>query len=71
MAITTRSTGAAASIPGLRRVDYVRMIEGTRVRFVAVGVGHRFPAEVEISPVVARELMQSVPVRHEWPRTGA
>jgi hypothetical protein len=49
----------------------VRMIEDTRVRFVAVGIGHRLPAEREISAAVARELMQTVPVRHEWSRTGA
>jgi hypothetical protein len=42
------------------------MIEGSRVRFVAVGVGNRLPAEREISPATARELMRSVPCRHEW-----
>ena len=57
---------SAPSVPGLRRVDYVRMIEGSRVRFVAVGVGNRLPAEREISPATARELMRSVPCRHEW-----
>ena len=66
MNLAPRST----TVAGLRRVDYVRMIEGPRVRFVAVGVGNRLPAEREISPAVARELMQSVPCHHEWRRTG-
>jgi hypothetical protein len=58
------------TVDGLRRVDYVRMVEGARVRFFAVGVGHRFPAEREISPSVARELLTTVPCRHEWPRAA-
>jgi len=59
------------TVEGLRRVDYVRMVEGgDRVRFYAVGVGHRLPAEREISASVARELLATVPCRHEWPRAG-
>ena len=57
------------TVEGLRRVDYVRMVEGERVRFYAVGVGHRLPAEREISAAVARELLATVPCHHEWPRT--
>jgi hypothetical protein len=71
MAMTAAHRTGAPSVAGMRRVDYVRMIEDTRVRFVAVGIGHRLPAEREISAAVARELMQTVPVRHEWSRTGA
>jgi hypothetical protein len=56
------------TVEGLRRVDYVRMVEGDRVRFYAVGVGHRLPAEREVSAAVARELLTTVPCRHEWPR---
>jgi hypothetical protein len=58
------------TIEGLRRVDYVRMVEGPRVRFYAVGIGHRLPAEREISASVARELLVTVPCRHEWLRAG-
>jgi hypothetical protein len=57
------------SVEGLRRVDYVRMVEGDRLRFFAVGIGHRLPAEREISATVARELLETVPCRHEWPRS--
>jgi hypothetical protein len=59
---------AAAAVSGMRRVDYVRMVEGDRPRFFVVGVGHRLPVEREVSPSVARELLETVPCRYERPR---
>jgi hypothetical protein len=56
------------AISGMRRVDFVRMVEDVRPRFFVVGVGHRFPVEREISPSVARALSSEVPFRYEWPR---
>ncbi len=62
------SVGSATS--GMRRVDYVRMVEDVRPRFFVVGIGHRFPVEREISAAVAGVLLEEVPCRHEW-RHGA
>ncbi len=56
----------AAALSGLRRVDYVRMIEDDRPRFFVVGVGHRFPIEREVTPAVAGTLLKSLPCRYEW-----
>ena len=60
----TRETALA----GLRRADYVRVVEAERPRFFLVGVGHRFPVERELSPSVALELMQEMPTRQARPR---
>lgn len=67
---TVRSTRKLQSVvsatSGMRRVDFVRMVEDTRPRFYVVGIGHRFPVEREINAAVARALMEQVPCRHEW-----
>jgi len=52
----------------MRRIDCIRMVEGDRPRFFVVGVGHRFPVEREVSPSVARVLLDTVPCRYERPR---
>lgn len=70
MAASTRKRQSVdAALSGMRRIDCVRMVEGARPRFFVVGVGHRFPVEREVSPAVALALLDSVPCRHEWPRT--
>jgi len=56
------------AVSGMRRVDYVRMVEGDRPRFFVVGVGHRLPVEREISASVALELLEMVPCRYDRPR---
>jgi hypothetical protein len=61
-------TSVTSAISGMRRVDCVKMVEDTRPRFFVVGVGHRNPVEREISPAVARVLMEEFPCRHEWRR---
>jgi hypothetical protein len=58
----------ASAVSGMRRVDYVKMVEDTQPRFFVVGVGHRVPVEREISPAVARALLDEVPCRYEWRR---
>jgi hypothetical protein len=65
-ASTTKSVDAA--VAGMRRVDYVRMVEGDRPRFFVVGVGHRLPVEREVSPSVALALLETLPCRYERPR---
>jgi hypothetical protein len=50
----------------MRRVDCVRMVEADRPRFFVVGVGHRLPVEREVSPAVARLLLETLPCRYEW-----
>jgi hypothetical protein len=55
-----------AALSGLRRVDFVKMVEEDRLRFFVVGVGHRFPIEREVSANVARSLLDRVPCRYEW-----
>ena len=55
----------ATALSGMRRVDYVRMVEDDRTRFFVVGVGHRLPVEREISPSVASALLDTVPCRYE------
>lgn len=60
----------ATAVAGMRRVDYVRMVEDTEPRFFVVGVGHRCPVVREVSPGVARELLADVPCRYEWRRTA-
>lgn len=71
---TVRSTrkvqSVASATSGMRRVDFVRMVEDAQPRFYVVGVGHRFPVEREVNAAVARELMERVPCRHVW-RRGA
>jgi hypothetical protein len=67
---TTKLHSVASAVRGMRRVDYVRMVEDTQPRFFVVGVGHRVPVEREISPAVARVLLDEVPCRHEWRRAG-
>jgi hypothetical protein len=52
----------------MRRVDYVRMVEGDRPRFFVVGVGHRLPVEREVSAHVARVLLETLPCRYVRPR---
>ncbi|HTK15137.1 MAG TPA: hypothetical protein VL769_02000 [Acidimicrobiia bacterium] len=61
---TLHTVGAALS--GLRRVDYLKMVEDDRPRFFVVGVGHRFPIEREVSANVARTLLDRLPCRYEW-----
>ena len=56
------------AVAGMRRVDYVRMVEDTEPRFFVVGVGHRCPVEREVSAGVARVLLAEVPCHHEWRR---
>jgi hypothetical protein len=57
-----------SAVAGMRRVDYVRMFEGARPRFFVVGVGHRRPVEREVSPSVARVLLETLPCRYQRPR---
>ncbi len=62
----------ASATSGMRRVDFVRMVEGgPQPRFFVVGVGHRFPVEREVSAGVAAELLDEVPCRYEWRRATA
>jgi hypothetical protein len=64
---STRTLKSVASaVSGMRRVDCVKMVEDVQPRFFVVGVGHRNPVEREISPAVARVLMEEFPCRHEW-----
>jgi hypothetical protein len=56
----------AGALSGMRRVDCVRMVEADRPRFFVVGVGHRLPVEREVSPAVARRLLETLPCRYEW-----
>ncbi len=60
----------ATAVAGMRRVDYVRMVEDTQPRFFVVGIGHRCPVEREVSPAVARELLTDLPCRYEWRRSA-
>jgi hypothetical protein len=70
MAASTRKRPSMeAALSGMRRIDCVRMVEDDRPRFFVVGIGHRFPVEREVSAAVALALLDSVPCRHEWPRT--
>jgi hypothetical protein len=70
---TRKLHSVASAVSGMRRVDYVRMVEDAQPRFFVVGIGHRFPVEREISPAVARALLDEVPCRYAWRRsdTGA
>jgi hypothetical protein len=68
---TSRAHSVEAAVSGMRRVDCVRMVEQNGPRFFVVGVGHRFPVEREVSPSVARALLEEVPCRYEWRRAGA
>ena len=67
----TSSDPVARAIAGMRRVDAVRVVEGTRVRFYVEGIGHRLPTRREISATVASALMQQVPTYHDWRATRA
>ena len=60
-----------SAVSGMRRIDCVRMVEDLRPRFFVVGVGHRFPVEREISPAVARVLLEEVPCRYEYGGTSS
>jgi hypothetical protein len=74
MASTTASSNSRAvesAVSGMRRIDCIRMVEGDRPRFFVVGVGHRFPVEREVSPSVARALLDTVPCRYERPRVDS
>jgi len=64
-ASTHKVQTVATALSGMRRVDCVRMVEEDRTRFFVVGVGHRFPVEREVSPSVARALLDTVPFRYE------
>ncbi len=55
-----------SAVSGMRRVDYVRMVEDVQPRFFVVGIGHRLPVEREVSPAVARVLLEEFPCRYEW-----
>ena len=59
------SHSLASAVSGMRRLDCVRMVEDDGPRFYLVGVGHRFPVEREVSPAVARELLEALPCRYE------
>ena len=59
-----------SAVSGMRRVDCVRMVEDVQPRFFVVGIGHRFPVEREVSPAVARELLERLPCQYEWRRTN-
>ena len=61
---------AASAVSGMRRVDYVRMVEGDRPRFFVVGVGHRLPVERVVRAHVARVLLETLPCRYERPRVA-
>ena len=62
------SVSVASATSGMRRIDFVKMVEDDGLRFFVVGVGHRNPVQREVSPAVARILMEQVPCRHEWRR---
>ena len=57
-----------SAVSGMRRVDCVRMVEDSQPRFFVVGICHRFPVEREVSPAVARALLEELPCRYERPR---
>jgi hypothetical protein len=65
---TRKLQTVASAVAGMRRVDCVRMVEEARPRFFVVGIGHRFPVEREVSPAVARALLEDFPCRYERPR---
>ena len=71
MAPRTKHDSVGAALSGLRRVDYLRMVEDDRPRFFVVGVGHRLPVEREVSPAVALALLDTVPVHYEHRRARA
>lgn len=71
MARSRKRQTVGAALSGLRRVDYIRMVEDDRPRFFVVGVGHRLPVEREVSPAVALALLDTVPCHYEHPRAGA
>ena len=53
-------SASAASLVGLRRVDWVRLlVDDDHVGAEAVGVGYRLPASCPISMSVATRLIQS------------
>jgi hypothetical protein len=59
-------------VPGMRRLDYVRVVDdGPRLRFTAVGVGHRLPVERPLSQSTALGLVGSVPFVYRRTATGA
>ena len=62
---TKQLRSVASAVSGMRRVDWVRMVEDDRPRFFVVGIGHRFPVEREVSPAVASALLETVPCRYE------
>ncbi len=64
-AATTKLRSVESAVSGMRRLDCVRMVEGVRPRFFLVGVGHRFPVEREVTPAVARVLLEDLPCRYE------
>jgi len=70
-ASTSKRPAVEAALSGMRRVDFLRMVEDDRPRFFLVGVGHRFPVEREVSPAVALALLDSVPWRYEHRRASA
>ena len=55
--------GMVSGIAGLRWVSYVRVDDRgpDQVRYTAVGVGHRRPAEVRIGEPTAHRLAGKVP----------
>jgi hypothetical protein len=62
---TKQLRSVESAVSGMRRLDCVRMVEGARPRFYLVGVGHRFPVEREVTPSVARALLEDLPCRYE------
>jgi hypothetical protein len=67
---TRKVRSVASATAGMRRVEFVKMVEYDRPRFFVVGVGHRFPIEREVTTSVALALMKSLPCRYEWKRAG-
>jgi hypothetical protein len=65
---TAKSHTVESATSGMRRVDCVRMVEDAQPRFFVVGVGHRSPIEREVSPSVARALLETLPCQYQWRR---
>jgi hypothetical protein len=65
---TRKLHSVPAALSGLRRIDYMKIVEADQPRFYVVGIGHRFPAEREVSPTVARALLGELPCQYQWRR---
>ena len=65
MKSTKKRLTVESAVSGMRRVDCVRMVEDVRPRFFVVGIGHRLPVEREVTPAVARLLLEEFPCRYQ------